>query len=84
MYYCDKQGLIWKKEGDVFRNVGVSVTEREVTFRRIEQIKVTPSSVTVPSIPDAIPVTVREAIRKLGISELTPLEPLKGLNNLEV
>jgi len=84
MYYCDKQGLIWKKEGDVFRNVGVSVTEREVTFRRIEQIKVTPSSVTVPSIPDAIPVTVREAIRKLGISELTPLEPLKNLNNLEV
>lgn len=84
MYYCDKQGLIWKKEGDVFRNVGVSVTEREVTFRRIEQIKVTPSSVTVPSIPDAIPVTVREAIRKLGISELTPLEPLKDLNNLEV
>ena len=84
MYYCDKQGLIWKKEGDVFRNVGVSVTEREVTFRRIEQIEVTPSSVTVPSIPDAIPVTVREAIRKLGISELTPLEPLKDLNNLEV
>lgn len=84
MYYCDKQGLIWKKEGDVFRNVGVSVTEREVTFRRIEQIKVTPSSVTAPSIPDAIPVTVREAIRKLGISELTPLEPLKDLNNLEV
>lgn len=84
MYYCDKQGLIWKKEGDVFRNVGVSVTEREVTFRRIEQIKVTPSSVTVPSIPDAIPVTVREAIRKLGISELTPLEPLKDLDNLEV
>lgn len=84
MYYCDKQGLIWKKEGDVFRNVGVSVTEREVTFRRIEQIKVIPSSVTVPSIPDAIPVTVREAIRKLGISELTPLEPLKDLNNLEV
>lgn len=84
MYYCDKQGLIWKKEGDAFRNVGVSVTEREVTFRRIEQIKVTPSSVTVPSIPDAIPVTVREAIRKLGISELTPLEPLKDLNNLEV
>ena len=84
MYYCDKQGLIWKKEGDLFRNVGVSVTEREVTFRRIEQIKVTPSSVTVPSIPDAIPVTVREAIRKLGISELTPLEPLKDLNNLEV
>lgn len=84
MYYCDKQGLIWKKEGDVFRNVGVSVTEQEVTFRRIEQIKVTPSSVTVPSIPDAIPVTVREAIRKLGISELTPLEPLKDLNNLEV
>lgn len=84
MYYCDKQGLIWKKEGDLFRNVGVSVTEREVTFRRIEQIKVTPSSVTIPSIPDAIPVTVREAIRKLGISELTPLEPLKDLNNLEV
>ena len=84
MYYCDKQGLIWKEEGDVFRNVGVSVTEREVTFRRIEQIKVTPSSVTVRSIPAAIPVTVREAIRKLGISELTPLEPLKDLNNLEV
>ena len=84
MYYCDKQGLIWKREGDVFRNVGVSVIEKEVTFQRIEQIKVTPSPVTVPAIPDAIPVTVREAIRKLGISELTPLEPLKDLNNLEV
>lgn len=80
MFYCDKNGLVWKQEGDVFRNVGISVVEREVTFRRIEKINVTMGVITVPSISNAIPLTVREAIKKLDISEQSPLEPLKQLN----
>ena len=77
MYFYDKNGLIWKKEGDIFRNVGISVVEREVTFRKIEKINITPSTVTVPSLSNAIPLTVREAVKKLNISEQFPLNPLK-------
>lgn len=77
MYFCDQNGLIWKKEGNIFRNVGISVVEREVTFRRIEKINITPSTVTVPSLSNAIPLTVREAVKKFNISEQCPLKPIE-------
>lgn len=96
MYYCDKNGLVWKQEGEVYRNVGLSVTEKAVTFKKkakipeivtfkkIATVKVVPSSVVISHIPDAVPVTIREAVAKLGVSELTPLEPLKNLMDKEV
>lgn len=79
MYFCDKNGLVWKQEDGGFRNIGLSVKEKTITFTRVESIKVTPSPVTVPEISDAVPITIREAVSKLHISELSPLQPLKIL-----
>ena len=83
MYFCDKNGLLWKRENDGFRNVGVSVKEKLVTFKKIESIKVVPGVAKVVELPDAIPITIREAVNRLGISEQLPLEPIKSIFELE-
>lgn len=79
MYFRDEHGRVWIKEGGNFRNVGLAVKEKVVTFKKIESVKVLPGEVVVPSIAGAIPLTVREAISKLGITEDSPLKPLKNL-----
>ena len=72
MYFKDKAGRMWLQTDNGFRNIGVSVKEETVTFKKI------------PSIEGAVPMTVRQAVSKLGITEESPLQPLKNLNNLEV
>lgn len=84
MYFYDKNGLLWKQENDGFRNVGVSVKEKLVTFKRIESIKVVPGVAKVVDLPDATPITIREAVSRLGISEQLPLEPIKSVFDMEV
>lgn len=76
MYYRDKDGNLWLKEDDGFRNVGVHVRERHVTFNKIEP-NVVIGSVKVPALENPIPVTIREAIKQLGITEANPLHILK-------
>lgn len=83
MYFYDKKGLLWKQENDGFRNVGVTVKEKLVTFRKIENITVIPGVAKVVDLPDAIPITIREAVSRLGISEQLPLEPIKSIFELE-
>lgn len=83
MYFCDKNGLLWKQENDGFRNVGVSVKEKTVIFKRIESVKVVPGFAKVVELPDAVPITIREAVSRLKISEQFPLEPIKSLFELE-
>ena len=84
MYFKDKDGRMWLQTDNGFQNIGVSVKEETVTFKKIASVEIIPSPVFVPSIEGAVPMTLRQAVSKLGISELTPLEPLKDLNNLEV
>lgn len=79
MYLCDKEGRVWRKENDGFRNVGIAVEEETVTFRKVKAVKVLPGEVVMASVPNAFPLSVREAISRLGISEDNPLKPLKNL-----
>ena len=76
MFYRDEKGQLWTKEGAVFRNIGVEVCEKLVTFSRIESMNIVQGSVTVPALQNPIPVTLREAIKQLGISESNPLKPM--------
>jgi len=83
MYFCDKDGRVWRKEGEGFRSVGIEVEEEVVTFRKIKAIRVLPGEVVMPSFPNALPLSVREAVSRLGISEDNPLKPLQPLKNLK-
>ena len=76
MFYRDEKGQLWTKEGTGFRNIGVEVREKLVTFSRIESMNVVHGTVTVPALQNPIPVTLREAIKQLGISESNPLKPM--------
>ena len=84
MYFKDAHGRMWLKTANGFQNIGVKVTEKTVTFRRVDSVQVVPSSVVVPALEGAVPLTLRQAISSLGITEESPLQPLKNLNNLEV
>lgn len=84
MYFRDAHGRMWLKTDNGFQNIGVTVTEKVVTFRKVDTVKVIPSPVVVPSLEGAVPLTLRQAVSRLGITEENPLEPLKNLNNLEV
>ena len=84
MYFKDAHGRMWLKTDNGFQNIGVKVTEKTVTFRRVDSVQVVPSPVVVPVLEGAVPLTLRQAISSLGITEESPLQPLKNLNNLEV
>lgn len=84
MYFKDAHGRMWLKTDNGFQNIGVKVTEKTVTFRRVDSVQVVPSPVVVPALEGAVPLTLRQAISSLGITEESPLQPLKNLNNLEV
>ncbi len=77
MYFRDEDGRLWLKEGDEFRNIGLRVKEKQVVFNKIESMQIIPGSIKVPSLENPIPVTIREAIKQLGVSESRPLHPLK-------
>ena len=83
MYFRDKNGLVWRQEQGGFRNIGISVKEQLVTFKKIADIEIQPSSVIVPILSNPIPITLREAVKELNISEEFPLEPLKNLEVLK-
>lgn len=72
------------RKGKVFRNVGISVKEKTVTFKKLETVKVDLGTITVPELKEAVPVSLRQAVSKLKITEDTPLKALKNLKNLEV
>lgn len=84
MYFKDKNGQMWRQKENGFQNIGVAVKEETVTFKRIASVEIIPSPVIVPSIEGAVPMTLRQAVSRLGITEESPLQPLKNLNNLEV
>ena len=84
MYFKDAHGRMWFKTDNGFQNIGVKVTEKTVTFRKVDTVKVIPSPVVVHALEGAIPLTLRQAVSSLGITEESPLQPLKNLNNLEV
>lgn len=83
MYFKDAHGRMWLKTDNGFQNIGVKVTEKTVTFRRVDSVRIVPGSLVVPALEGAIPLTLRQAISSLGITEESPLQPLKNLNNLE-
>lgn len=83
MYFADKNGSMWLKTDNGFQNIGVTVKEKLVTFKRVESVEIVPSSLVVPSLEDGIPMTLRQAIAKFSVTEDNPLQPLKNLNNLE-
>lgn len=84
MYFKDAHGRMWLKTDNGFQNIGIKVTEKTVTFRKVDTVKVIPSSVVVPVLEGAVPLTLRQAVSRLGITEESPLQSLKNLNNLEV
>ena len=84
MYFKDKAGRMWLQTDNGFQNIGVSVKEETVIFKKIASVEIIPSPVVVPSIEGAVPMTLRQAVSRLGITEESPLQPLKNLNNLEV
>ena len=87
MYFKDKDGRMWLQTENGFQNIGVSVKEETVTFKKIASVKIIPSSVVVLSIEGAVPMTLRQAVSKLGITEENPLkalQPLKNINSVEV
>lgn len=84
MYFKDAHGRMWLKTDNGFQNIGVTVTEKIVTFRKVDSVQIVPSSIFVPALESPIPLTLRQAISSLGITEESPLQPLKNLNNLEV
>ena len=81
MYFKDAYGRMWLKTVNGFQN---KVTEKTVTFRKVDTVKVIPSPVVVPTLEGAVPLTLRQAVSSLGITEESPLQSLKNLNNLEV
>lgn len=84
MYFKDAHGRMWLKTDNGFQSIGIAVKEKVVTFRKVDTVKVIPSPVVVPALEGAVPLTLRQAISSLGITEESPLQPLKNLNNLEV
>ena len=84
MYFKDAHGRMWLKTVNGFQNIGIRVTEKTVTFRKVDTEKVIPSPVVVPTLEGAVPLTLRQAVSSLGITEESPLQSLKNLNNLEV
>ena len=82
MYFRDKNGLVWRQEQGGYRNIGISVKEQMVTFKKVSDIQIQLSAVMVPSLSDAMPITLREAVKQLKISEEFPLKPLKNLEVL--
>ncbi len=80
MYYCDKHGRLWLKDGDIFRNVGVSVAEKQVVFNTITAVQIIPGSVEAHFVEDPVPVTLREAIKRLGVTESRPLRPIEDVS----
>ena len=84
MYFKDVHGRMWLKTDNGFQNIGVKVTEKTITFRRVDSVQVVPSPVVVPTLEGAVPLTLRQAVSSLGITEESPLQSLKNLNNLEV
>lgn len=83
MYFKDAHGRMWLKTDNGFQNIGVKVTEKTITFRRVDSVQIVPSPIVVPTLEDAVPLTLRQAISSLGVTEESPLQPLKNLNNLE-
>lgn len=83
MYFKDAYGRMWLKTVNGFQNIGIKVTEKTVTFRKVDTVKVIPSPVVVPTLEGAVPLTLRQAVSSLGITEESPLQSLKNLNNLE-
>lgn len=84
MYFKDAHGRMWLKTDNGFQNIGVKVTEKTITFRRVDSVQVVPSPVVVPTLEGAVPLTLRQAVSSLDITEESPLQSLKNLNNLEV
>ena len=87
MYFKDKDGRMWLQTENGFQNIGVSVKKETVTFKKIASVEIIPSSVVVLSIEGAVPMTLRQAVSKLGITEENPLkalQPLKNINSVEV
>lgn len=66
MYFKDKDGRMWLQTDNGFQNIGVSVKEEIVTFKKIASVEIIPSPVVVPSIEGAVPMTLRQAVSKLG------------------
>ena len=50
MYFKDKDGRMWLQTDNGFQNIGVSVKEEIVTFKKIASVEIIPSLVVVPSI----------------------------------
>ena len=83
MYFKDAHGRMWLKTDNGFQNIGVKVAEKTITFRRVDSVQIVPSPIVVPTLEDAVPLTLRQAISSLGVTEESPLQPLKNPNNLE-
>ena len=83
MYFKDAHGRMWLKTDNGFQNIGIKVTKKTVTFRKVDTVKVIPSSVVVPVLEGAVPLTLRQAVSSLGITEESPVQSLKKLNSLE-
>lgn len=57
---------------------------KDCHLSKVDTVKVIPSPVVVPTLEGAVPLTLRQAVSSLGITEESPLQSLKNLNNLEV
>lgn len=64
---------LYVKDGDIYRNVGISAKDKVVTTRKLESTTVVIGEVTLPKLKNALPVSMSEAIAKFAISEMHPL-----------
>ena len=72
MYYIEN-GKVYVKEGDAYRNVGVSVKNRVIVTKELESVSVTAGTELVESLKRPQVATLDEVIAKMGITEETPL-----------
>lgn len=60
MYFKDAYGRMWLKTVNGFQNIGIKVTEKTVTFRKVDTVKVIPSPVVVPNSTEMSMMNFRE------------------------
>lgn len=70
--YLEKDGNLYVKEGDAFRNVQVTAEEKVVTVRELKSITVKPGKL-VKSLDGANPLTMDEVKRKFHLDGDHPI-----------
>ena len=76
MYFVS-EGKAYIRDGGVYRNVGFTAKNKVIVTKELESITMVRGDVTVEELPNAVELTEKEVIAKLGLSEENPIEVIK-------